>query len=50
MGGMSRLRRWVVSDRWFFVTRRLLPRRESASLRAYGANLWSAVRRGKGVQ
>jgi len=26
MGGMSRLRRLVVSDRWFFVTCRLLPR------------------------
>jgi len=25
MGGMSRLRRLVVSDRWFFVTCRLLP-------------------------
>jgi len=27
MGGMSRLRRLVVSDRWFFITCRLLPRR-----------------------
>ncbi len=27
MGAMLRLRRLVVSDRWFFVTCRLLPRR-----------------------
>ena len=27
MGGMSRLRRLVLSDRWFFVTCRVLPRR-----------------------
>jgi putative transposase len=27
MGGMSRLRRLVVSDRWFFISCRLLPRR-----------------------
>jgi len=25
MGGMSRLRRLVISDRWFFATRRVLP-------------------------
>jgi putative transposase len=28
MGGMSRLRRLVVSDRWFFVTCRVLPGRQ----------------------
>ena len=27
MGAMSRLRRLVVSDRWFFITCRTLPRR-----------------------
>jgi hypothetical protein len=27
MGAKSRLRRWVVSDRWFSVTYRVLPRR-----------------------
>jgi putative transposase len=27
MGAMSRLRRLVVSDRWFFITCRILPRR-----------------------
>jgi len=31
MGGMSRLRRLVVSDRWFFVTCRLLRRRRILS-------------------
>jgi len=31
MGGMSRLRRLVVSDRWFFITCRLLPRRRILS-------------------
>src|SRR5208337_1176848 len=31
MGAMSRLRRLVVSDRWFFVTCRLLPRRRILS-------------------
>jgi REP element-mobilizing transposase RayT len=31
MGGMSRLRRLVVSHRWFFVTCRLLPRRRILS-------------------
>jgi len=31
MGAMSRLRRLVVSDRWFFVTCRLLPRRRVLS-------------------
>jgi REP element-mobilizing transposase RayT len=31
MGGMSRLRRWVVSDRGFFVTCRVLPRRRILS-------------------
>jgi len=31
MGGMSRLRRLVVSDRWFFVTCRVLPGRRHLS-------------------
>jgi REP element-mobilizing transposase RayT len=31
MGAMSRLRRLVVSDRWFFITCRLLPRRRILS-------------------
>jgi putative transposase len=31
MGGMSRLRRLVVSDRWFFVTCRMLPERRHLS-------------------
>jgi hypothetical protein len=31
MGGMSRLRRPLVSDRWLFVTCRLLPRRRILS-------------------
>jgi REP element-mobilizing transposase RayT len=31
MGAMSRLRRLVVSDRWFFVTCRFLPRRRILS-------------------
>jgi hypothetical protein len=31
MGGTSRPRRLVVSDGWFFVTRRLLPRRRTLS-------------------
>jgi hypothetical protein len=31
MGGMSRLRRLVVSDRWFFITCRLLPQRQILS-------------------
>jgi hypothetical protein len=31
MGGMSRLRRPVVSDRWFFITCHLLPRRRTLS-------------------
>lgn len=31
MGGMSRLRRLVVSDRWFFITCRRLPRRRIPS-------------------
>ncbi len=31
MGAMSRLRRLVVSDRWFFVTCRVLPRRRILS-------------------
>jgi len=31
MDGMSRLRRLVLSDRWFFVTSRLLPRRRILS-------------------
>jgi putative transposase len=31
MSGMSRLRRLVVSDRWFFITCRLLPRRRILS-------------------
>jgi putative transposase len=30
-GGMSRLRRLVVSDRWFFITCRMLPRRRILS-------------------
>jgi len=36
MGGMSRLRRLVVSDRWFFVTCRLLPRRRILSESEFG--------------
>jgi REP element-mobilizing transposase RayT len=31
MGGMSRLRRLVVSDRWFFISCRVLPRRRTLS-------------------
>jgi hypothetical protein len=31
MGAMSRLRRLVVSDRWFFITCRVLPRRRILS-------------------
>jgi hypothetical protein len=31
MGGMSRLRRLSVSDRWFFITCRQLPRRRTLS-------------------
>jgi hypothetical protein len=31
MGGLSRLRRLVVSGRWFFVACRLLPRRRTLS-------------------
>ena len=32
IAGMSRLRRLVVSDRWFFITCRLLPRRRILSV------------------
>ena len=36
MGAMSRLRRLVVSDRWFFVTCRVLPRRGILSASEFG--------------
>jgi REP element-mobilizing transposase RayT len=36
MGAMSRLRRLVVSDRWFFVTCRVLPRRGTLSESEFG--------------
>jgi len=35
MSAMLRLRRLVVSDRWFFITCRLLPRRRTLSELAF---------------